>query len=38
MGIFMKTYTKKKTLFGLALNRCEGTSKLGKFVGSVSKR
>ena len=38
MGIFMKTYTKKKSLFGLALNRCEGTSKLGKFVGSVYKR
>ena len=35
MGRFMKTYTKKKTLFGLALSRCEGTSKLGKFVGSV---
>ena len=31
----MKTYAKKKTLIGLAFGRCEDTSKLGKFVGSV---
>ena len=35
MKRFIKTYTKKKTLFGLALRRCEGMSKLGKFAGSV---
>ena len=34
----MKTYTKKKTLIGLALGRCECKSKLGKFASSVSER
>ena len=38
MERFMKTYTKKKTLLGLALSRCEGMSKLGKFAGSVYER
>ena len=33
----MKTYMKKRTLFGLALSRCEGTSEMGKFVGLVYK-
>ena len=31
----MKTYMKKRTLLGLALSRCEGTSEVGKFVGLV---
>ena len=35
MKRFIKTYVKKRTLLGLALGVCEGTSKLGKFTGSV---
>ena len=35
MKRFIKIYTKKKTLLGLALGRCEGTSKMSKFAGSV---
>ena len=31
----MKTYAKQKTLLELALGICEGTSKLGKFAGSM---
>ena len=38
MKRFVKTYTKKKTLLELALGRCEGTSKLGKFASSVYER
>ena len=34
----MKTYTKKKTLLGLAFGRCEDTSKLGKFASLVYER
>ena len=34
----MKTYTKKRTLLGLALSRCEGTNEVGKFASSVYKR
>ena len=35
MERFIKTYTKKKTLLGLALGMCEGTSKLSKCSSSV---
>ena len=35
MEMFIKTYTKKKTLLGLALGMCEGTSKLSKCASSV---
>ena len=38
METFMKTYTKERTLFGLAFSRCEGMSEVGKFVGSVYGR
>ena len=31
----MKTYAKQKTLLRLALGICKGSSKLGKFAGSV---
>lgn len=35
MERFIKTYAKKKTLLGLALGICEGTSKLNKCASSV---
>ena len=35
MERIIKTYAKKKTLLGLALGICEGTSKLNKCTSSV---
>ena len=37
MERFVKTYLKKKTLLGLALGICEGTSEVNKCTSSVYK-
>ena len=37
MERFIKTYAKKKTLLGLALGICEGTSKLNKCASEVNE-
>ena len=34
----MKTNMKKRTLLGQALSRCEGTSEIDKFAGSMYER